>query len=430
VGRALAQRAISAVFLYAAANRCRRRSSSKRKASPKAEADEWSRGLKKSAVWRPPQAAYNYSGWCSMDMTLFSSGPSAEIDATPSYLADYRELYREDGRAAGVQWFRDARYGLFLHYGLYSLLGRHEWVQFREKISVAEYEKLKERFTAENFDAMAIVEFAISCGMRYINITTRHHDGFCLFNSRCTDFTSAHAPAGRDLIAELAVACEWHGIGLCLYYSHGRDWRHPHAPNNDEWGGNARPKFEVPEPVYARGDEHDLEQYLAFMQQQIHELLTGYGPIAAIWLDGIAVPLSGDREKFHCQDLYDMIHSLQPQVLVSYKQGLLGTEDFFAPEHRVPADADSPAAGKHDKPMEICTTMAPGSWGYMESAKGKHLSEDQLWEKLEDAAAQGVNLLLNTGPLPDGAVDPEDAAVMLKVGERIEREGLPGEPAQ
>jgi alpha-L-fucosidase len=227
------------------------------------------------------------------------------------------------------------------------------------------------------------------------------------------------------------VACEWHGIGLCLYYSHGRDWRHPHAPNNEEWGGRARPEYDPPEPSYAYGEEHDLESYLAFMRNQIHELLTEYGPIAAIWLDGIGVPLSGDRERFQCQDLYDMIHSLQPQVLVSYKQGLLGTEDFYAPEHRLPDAADTPqAAGemgeKQGKPVEICTTMAPGSWGYTADTRGKHLDEEQLWQKLRAAGEQDANLLLNTGPLPDGSIDPEDVAVMLKVGERLEREGFPG----
>lgn len=362
--------------------------------------------------------------------TLFSTGPSAEIDTAPSYLADYKKLYRQDARQAGLQWFRDARYGLFLHYGLYSIPGRHEWVQFREKIPVAEYAKLKDQFTAENFDAMRIVEFAIACGMRYVNLTTRHHDGFCLWNTQFSDFNSATAPARRDLVGELAVACETHGLGLCLYYSHGRDWRHPHAPNNDEWGGNARPDYHPAEPSYAYGREHDLDKYLEFVSCQIHELLTGYGPVAAIWLDGIAVPLSGDRERFRCQDLYDMIHSLQPQVLVSYKQGLLGTEDFFAPEHRVPTAADKPAQQGHvtaqqGKPCEICTTMTPGSWGYLASDDAKRLSQAQVWNQIGAAHAQDANLLLNTGPLADGSLPEQDMAVLLKVGELLEKRGWP-----
>lgn len=330
--------------------------------------------------------------------------------ALPSYLRGYEGAYRENPRRAALQWFRDARYGLFLHYGLYSLLGRHEWVQFRERIPVNEYERLADQFTAEGFDADRIARFAVDCGMRYINITTRHHDSFCLFKTAETEFNSLNAPAGRDLVAELSDACARHGLGLFLYYSHGRDWRHPHAPNNDAWGGNARPDYDPPEPNYAYGDEHDLDKYIGFMERQITELLTQYGPIAGIWLDGIAVPLSGDASRFRCQDLYDHIHDLQPQVLVSYKQGLLGTEDFAAPEHK--------AIGRLDKPGEICTTMCPGSWGYLHQGQGKHRTADDVWRALEAANEQGYNLLLNSAPLPDGSIDREDEAVLLQVGER------------
>lgn len=338
----------------------------------------------------------------------------------PLYLREYGDLYSENPRQAALQWFREARYGLFLHYGLYSLIGRHEWVQLREKIPVAEYAKLQNQFTARGFDAEYIASFAADCGMRYVNLTTRHHDSFCLFGSKRTPFNSVSAPSGRDLVAELATACERHGLGLFLYYSHGRDWRHPHAPNNDEWGGSARPDYVPPEPFYCYGEKHDLGIYLDFVAAQITELLTNYGPIAGIWLDGIAVPLSGDWTRFRCQELYDHIHSLQPQVLVSYKQGLLGTEDFAAPEHNA---LQRPL----DKPGEICTTMCPGSWGYLGEGSGKHKSAQEVWETLRDARERGYNLLLNTGPLPDGSIDPEDDTVLREVGARLAREGFPGE---
>ncbi|MCX7013252.1 MAG: alpha-L-fucosidase, partial [Candidatus Sumerlaeota bacterium] len=252
----------------------------------------------------------------------------------PSYLKSYEDLYRQDPRAAAMQWFREAKYGLFLHYGLYSLLENHEWVQLREKIPVSEYEKLAQRFTAAKFDAEAIVEFARDCGMKYINLTTRHHDSFCLFRTKETAFNSLNSAARRDLAGELAAACAKAGVGFFLYYSHGRDWKHPHAPNNDEWGGRARPEYDPPEPSYAYGKAHDLQKYVDFMAAQIRELLTQYGPVAGIWLDGIGVLHTGDYSKFRCQELYDMIHATQPQALVSYKQGLLGTEDFFTPEHK------------------------------------------------------------------------------------------------
>ncbi|HOX39438.1 MAG TPA: alpha-L-fucosidase [Candidatus Brocadiia bacterium] len=335
----------------------------------------------------------------------------------PSYLSNYADIYRQDPRKAALKWFAEARYGLFLHYGLYSLLERHEWVQFREKIPVSEYEKLKERFIAEKFDTETIADIAVECGMRYVNITTRHHDGFCLFRTEITDFNSVDARScRRDLVGELADACRRRGLGLCLYYSHGRDWRHPHAPNNDKWSGNARPQYDPPDPDYAYGSQHDLRSYLDFMKAQITELLTRYGPVAAIWLDGIAVPKSGDFKIFKCQDLYDHIHRLQPQVLVAYKQGLLGTEDFLAPEDAPPATID--------KPCEVCACMSPGSWGYSASLKGKHLTADQLWEKLRGLKARGCNLLINTGPLPDGSLDPEDVLVLREVGKRIKTGGL------
>lgn len=162
----------------------------------------------------------------------------------PAYLKGYEKLFAADPRQAALAWFKDARYGLFLHYGLYSLLGRHEWVQQREKIPVAEYARLAARFTAEKFDAETIAEFTVAAGMRYVNLTTRHHDCFCLFKTRETPFNSLNAPCGRDLVAELADACAKRHLGLCLYYSHGRDWRHPHAPNNDTWGGAARPQYD------------------------------------------------------------------------------------------------------------------------------------------------------------------------------------------
>ena len=351
----------------------------------------------------------------------------------PPYLEDYADLYAANPRGAAIKWFREARYGMFIHYGLYSLLGRHEWVQYREKIPVADYEKLAEKFTADRFDADAIAEFAVDAGMKYVNITTRHHDSFCLFDTKGTGFKSTNSPCGRDLVGELATACAGRELGLFLYYSHGRDWRHPHAPNNDAYGGSARPEYDPPEPSYRYGDEHDLSIYVEFMRRRITELLTNYGPIAGIWLDGIMTPLTPknakgeviegynpprDGDPFGCQELYDCIHAMQPQALVSYKQGYLGTEDFFAPEHEAYVEAGG-------KPQEVCTTMAPGSWGYKADMKGKHKKVEDVWGELRHANRDGYLLLLNTGPLPEGSLDPEDTEVLRAVGKRIREEGMP-----
>ena len=340
----------------------------------------------------------------------------------PSYLKGFETVYAKNPRQAALDYFRNAKFGLFIHYGLYSLLegfwqGEHarpaEWVQLRGKIRIKAYEKLATRFTAEKFDADFITDMALGAGMKYINLTTRHHDSFCLFDSQYTDFKSTNSVAKRDLVAELSEQCQQKGLGFYLYYSHGRDWRHPHAPNNGDWGGSARPKYDPPEAYYKYGEAHDLQIYVEFMKKQITELLTHYGPIGAIWLDGIGTPNSR-KEKAHLfktQALYDHIHSLQPQVLVSYKQGLLGTEDFKAPERNF--------KGASEVPLEICDTLQPHSWGYDREDDQGHKTADQVMDMLKKAKGMGANLLLNTGPRPDGSIHPDDVKTLKEVGRRL-----------
>jgi len=306
---------------------------------------------------------------------------------------------------------------MFIHYGLYSLLGRGAWVQFKERIPVLEYAKLKDRFTAEKFDADFITDLALEAGMKYINIVTRHHDSFCLWDTKYSDFKSTNSPAKRDLVAELSEQCNKKGLALFLYYSHGRDWRHPHAPNNDEWGGNARPEYEAREPFYKYGEEHDLNVYLEFMSNQINELLENYAPIAGIWLDGFATPASGDRSLFKCQELYDMVHSKQTQVLVSYKQGMLGTEDFIAPEFKYNSNETI------GKPLEICDHMQRKGWAYRKGQDDNHKTKEEIIAMLKKANSYPANLLLNTGPLPSGEIPPEDVKVLREVGKEIHIRG-------
>ena len=325
----------------------------------------------------------------------------------PSYLKGYEELYAEDPRQAALTWFKEAQFGLFLHYGLYSLLKGHykgehskpaEWVLFRTPITLSEYEKLTGEFTAEKFDADFITDMALDAGMKYINITTRHHDSFCLWDTKLSDYKSTNSAAKRDLVAELAENCRKKGLGLCLYYSHGRDWRHPQAP-----GSMARDKNVT---------NVDFQEYVDFMTAQITELLTGYGPITAIWLDGIGTARNY-VDVLRTQELYDHIHGLQPQVLVSYKQGLLGTEDFMAPERHW--------QGTPTKPLEICNTMQGYSWGYDSADEGHHRGPDEIMEMLKHAKQMPANLLLNTGPLPDGSIHPEDVETLKEVGRRLRK---------
>ena len=344
----------------------------------------------------------------------------------PSYLRRYEKLYRADPRAAAIRWFREARFGLFIHYGLYSLLGRHEWVQLREKIPLAEYARLAGTFTCKKFDAGFIADLAVQAEMKYVNLVTRHHDSFSLWDTKQSDFSTAKTAARCDLVGELAEACRRRGLGLFCYYSHGRDWRHPHAPTRERFGRTARPAYDTPEPTYKTGKDHDIRKYVAFMKAQITELLTHYGPIAGIWLDGIGTSRQ-QPDVWKLQELYGHIHGLQPQVLVSYKQGFLGTEDFFAPERSRPAAGDARRGGKvaqHPaKPLEICDTLQERGWGLVKTEK--HKTADEVMKLLAYAAHGKANLLLNTGPLGDGSIHPADVKTLREVGRRIRADGWP-----
>ena len=364
-------------------------------------------------------------GTASLLMPLNYCTGFGKNNGVPLYLKDYSELYKTNPKEAALKWFMEADFGLFLHYGLYSLLGRGEWVQYVEKIPVTEYALLKDQFTAEKFDADFITDLALEAEIKYINITTRHHDSFCLFETKETDFNSVNSPAKRDLVAELAKACQKKGLGLCLYYSHGRDWRHAHAANNENWGGLPRPPYDPPEPEYKYGEEHDLNKYVDFMHVQITELLTNYGPIASIWLDGSSVPMSRDHSDFRLDETYALIRKLQPQCLISYKWGVHGNEDFITPElQSVKSKPEKfQKVLETGKPLEFCYHIA--KWGYHKDLHGKHRGADSLWKDLEFAGSYDANLLLNTAPRPDGSIDSQDIESLRELGKRIRNSGFP-----
>lgn len=342
----------------------------------------------------------------------------------PTTYQDYLDVHLDNPLSGSIEWFKQAKFGLFIHYGLYSLLGRGEWVQIKEKIRVKEYEKLKDQFTAEKFDAEFITDLAVEAGMKYVNLTTRHHDSFCLFNTKTTDFNSVNSPAKRDLVEEMANACAKKGLGLCLYFSHGRDWRHPHAPNNDLYQGFARPTYDPIETYYKYGEEHDLNIYIDYMHEQLTELLTNYGSIASIWLDGHRVPVSRPIEEFRVAETYDLIRKLQPNALISAKWGYIGTEDYFSPEyHWLKKNPEKTEAMlKANKPIELCTHIA--GWGYTKKRDGKHRGADSIIKNLKYAKSLNANLLLNIAPQSDGTIDSQDIASLKKVGAIIREKGF------
>jgi alpha-L-fucosidase len=364
--------------------------------------------------------------------------PAASADPLRQQVLRGRQAV-DTARDAARRWFADARYGLFLHYGLYSLLGRGEWVMFHEKIPVAEYARLKDRFTADKFDARAIADLAVAAGMKYVTLTARHHDGFCLFRTTATDFSSVAAPAKRDLVAELADACRARDLGLFLYYSYALDWRHPYFFPRSPRCPLARPDYPAPDPAYQWQTEADFTRYLEFVHHQLRELLSQYGPLAGLWFDPI-MPYYLRHELFPIHDTYALIRTLQPRCLIAFKQGATGDEDFAAPEHTAKSleqrvresggDAQAVAIARaaweknRAKHNEICATLHP-AWGYKECPDSDHKQPVEVLDLLAKAAGANCNLLLNTGPLPDGSIQPMDAATLRTVGEHLRAHGFP-----
>lgn len=354
--------------------------------------------------------------------------------AVPPHLSAYGKLYAKDPKAASLAWFREARYGLFMHYGLYSIWGRGAWVQLLEQVPLPEYKKLMSSFTADQFDADFITDLALEAGMKYVNITTKHHDGFCLFRSAETDYTSLHAAAGRDLVGELNDACRKKGLGLFLYYSVAADWHHPYFPAISAGWQYYRPPYSAPEPAYLYKSEKDVDKYIDYVKAQVRELVRNYDP-AGIWFD----PIRGYYARpdlFPMDEIYAEIRKLSPHALISFKQGATGREDFAAPERKASSLADSirsefgenaaSVAAKswsahQNKHNETCSTMQRGAWSYEpeDNDRRRHLGSDEVIELLKDAESRHMNLLMNTGPLPGGSIHTGDAATLREVGKRI-----------
>ena len=358
-------------------------------------------------------------------MACFCFGSMVSMSQVPKYLNKYKAEYLKNPREANKNWFKNAEFGLFIHYGLYSQMGKGEWVQYRDTIPVLQYAKLKETFTAKGFDANKIVALAKKAGMKYITITSKHHDGFCLFKTKETDFNSLNSPAKRDLIGELATACEKNGLGLFLYYSYAADWHHPYFYPSETKNDLSRPFYKEKQPEYLYQKPDDFKKYIAYVHAQLRELLTQYSSIAGIWFDPIR-GVYNRPELFPIDETYKLIRQLSPHALISFKQGANGDEDFMAPERGGNARVaeDNPLAQKvyalnQNKQKEVCNTMQKftegnkgQSWGYNKAFDGHHLNVEEVQKLLKDAKAGNYNLLLNIGPIGDGSVHPEDVKTL------------------
>ena len=311
------------------------------------------------------------------------------------------------------QEFQDEKFGLFIHWGVYSVLGDGEWVLHNRKLQLHDYERLPKFFDPEKFDARTWVALAKAAGMRYITITSRHHDGFAMFDSKVSDWNIVErTPYKKDPLKMLADEAHRQGIKLFFYYSQ-LDWHHPdYFPRGRTAWDNGRP------------DRGDWNAYLdGYMDGQLRELLTNYGPIAGIWFDGMWDKPDAD---WHLAKTYALIHQLQPAALIipNHHQTPRPGEDVQTFERDLPGQNTAGFNTKYvsdQLPLESCNTLN-GSWGF-DIADRAYKSPEAIEEMLVRAAGNNSNLLLNIGPQPNGEIQEEFATRLRAVGEWLSRYG-------
>ena len=321
------------------------------------------------------------------------------------------------------EWFQNARFGLFVHWGVYSILGDGEWVMNNQNISISEYEKLPTFFNPIDYDPVEWVSMVKEAGMKYITITSRHHDGFSMFDTKMSDYNIVQStPYGKDIIKLLAEECRKQGIKLFFYYSL-LDW------NRDDYF----PRGRTGKGIAERG-KGKWESYIKFMKGQIRELLTQYGEIGGIWFDGHWDQKEWDGTKFgdskvdwHYDEIYGMIHELQPQALIgnNHHIGVISGEDFQMFEKDLPGENTTGYGTPEDQigslPLEVCETIN-GSWGFNLQDR-KHKSNKELIHYLIRAAGYGSNFLLNVGPMPNGKIQSEHKTALKAIGKWLGKNG-------
>ncbi len=294
-------------------------------------------------------------------------------------------------RAARMKWFNEARFGMFIHFGLYSVLGRHEWAMNRERIPLAEYEKLAVKFKPKAGAPMKWAKLAKEAGMKYMVLTTKHHEGFSLWDSKLNPYNSVRLGPQRDIVAEYVKAARHHGLKVGFYYSL-MDWHHPdgHACAHD---------------VVAR------KRFLKYTQGLLHELMSGYGKVDILWYD-LPWPLISP-DQWDSYRMNDMVRKLQPGIIINDRSQL--PEDITTPEEHI-----TPA--KQGRGWEACMTFN-GAWGFVQTPPEDWHSSRKVLEMLCKCAAGGGNLLLNIGPKADGSIPSEASERLTKVGKWLKKYG-------
>jgi alpha-L-fucosidase len=302
-----------------------------------------------------------------------------------------------------TDWFVADRFGMFIHWGLYSVPGRHEWVKSREQIQDADYDKYLPIFDPDLYDPKSWARDAKNAGMKYAVITSKHHEGFALWDSQLTDYKATNTPAGRDLIREWVDAFRGEGLKVGFYYSV-IDWHHPdytidsrHPHRDDDWD------------EFNKG--RDIGRYADYLHGQVRELLTNYGKIDIMWFD--FTPQEKSRADWRSEELVKLVHELQPEIILNDRIDYPESADFVTPEQYQPKEW--PTRNGKRVVWEACQTLN-GSWGYdRDNLNWK--SPEILIQLLIDSVSKGGNVLLNVGPTARGEIDPRARATLATLGE-------------
>ena len=326
-------------------------------------------------------------------------------------------------RLTRSKWFVESRFGMFIHWGLYAIPARGEWVRANERISVADYQPYFDSFDPIDYDPKAWARAAKQAGMKYAVMTAKHHDGFCLFDSKLTDYKATNTKAGRDLVREYVEAFRAEGLKVGLYYSL-LDWHHPDYPHFSDrihpMRGNA---------AYESMD-HNWDNYLDYFHGQVRELLTGYGKLDLMWFDFSYGEMS--CEKWKAKELVEMMRSLQPHILIDNRLeaagehiGSLATKDptpwsgdFASPEQIIPPEGLRNEVGD-PIPWESCITMNR-HWGYC-AGDTDFKNATLCVRKLVECVSKGGNLLLNVGPDAKGNIPAESLNILRGIGDWMAR---------
>lgn len=313
---------------------------------------------------------------------------------------------------ARMEWFREARFGMFIHWGLYSIPARGEWVRNTEEMPEEAYLPFFHEFDPVDYDPGKWVKAAKKAGMKYVVLTAKHHDGFCLFDSDLTDFKSTNTKLGRDIVRDFLDACRAEGLRAGLYYSL-LDWHHPDYPH---YGDEKHPMRNDPT---CGNEERDFDRYLDYMHGQIRELCANYGKIDIMWFDFSYGDMK--EETWRATELADMVRTLQPGVILDNRLEVSGEGfgslaqlrptpyhgDFITPEKMIPPNGLRDGEGR-DLCWEACVTMNQ-NWGYCANDR-YWKSGEMLIKKLVECVSKGGNMLLNVGPdargnIPDAAME-------------------------